>query len=41
VIGGLPSRRFDFRSNTGVTAGYTAALSHTTLVDVRVSMRAW
>jgi hypothetical protein len=37
-IGGfLVTKGFDYRSNTGVTGGYTAALSSRTLLDVRTS----
>ena len=37
-IGGfLVTKGFDYRSNTGVTAGYTSALSSRTLLDLRTS----
>ena len=38
VINGIPvTQGFDYRTNTGVTLGYTSTLSQTTLFDVRGS----
>jgi hypothetical protein len=37
INGFAVTQGFDYRSNTGVTAGYTAALSSRTMLDVRTS----